>query len=74
VPEEGWLVPMQVMNFSEFPASELLTRRLVELELHHADLGAGYGPADWPASLATLDLPEPMKSQRRDRITGTLET
>jgi maleylpyruvate isomerase len=50
VPEEGWRVPMQVMNFPEFPASELLTRRLVELELHHTDLGAGYGPADWPAA------------------------
>jgi hypothetical protein len=46
----------------------LLTRRLVEVELHHCDLGIGYGPADWPAAFAAMDLAEPMRSQRRDRL------
>jgi maleylpyruvate isomerase len=45
----------------------LLTRRLVEVELHHTDLGSGYRRADWPAAFAAMDLPEPMRSQRADR-------
>jgi len=46
----------------------VLTRRLVEVELHHADLGSGYTPADWPASFAGLGLPEPMRGQRDSRL------
>ena len=34
----------------------------------HCDLGAGYGPADWPATFATMELAEPMRSQRQDRL------
>jgi hypothetical protein len=36
--------------------------------LHHADLGAGYGPGDWPAEFTAMDLPEPMRTQRRERL------
>ena len=50
------------------PAAQLLTRRLVEVELHHCDLGAGYGPDDWPAAFADTELAEPMRSQRQDRL------
>jgi maleylpyruvate isomerase len=49
------------------PAAELLERRLVELELHHTDLDAGYGPGDWPRSFAERELAEPMSSQRTER-------
>jgi maleylpyruvate isomerase len=68
LPEAAWLVPVQMLDSGAFPAAELLTRRLVEVELHHADLGAGYGPADWPAAFTALELGEPMASQRRDRL------
>jgi maleylpyruvate isomerase len=68
LPEPGWLVPVQMLDSGPFPAGQLLTRRLVEVELHHADLGAGYGPADWPAAFTALELAEPMASQRRDRL------
>jgi hypothetical protein len=51
-----------------FPAAELLTRRLVEVELHHCDLGAGYGPGDWPAVFADMELAEPKRSWRQDRL------
>ena len=51
-----------------FPAAGLLTRRLVEVELHHCDLGAGYGPGDWPATFAAMELAEPMRSLREDRL------
>jgi maleylpyruvate isomerase len=54
--------------------SQLLTRRLVEVELHHCDLDAGYGPADWPAGFAAMDLPEPMRSLRRDRLARAGDT
>jgi maleylpyruvate isomerase len=68
VPSDGWRTQVRVLDYSSFPAAQLLLRRLVEVELHHTDLGAGYAPADWPARFTTLDLPEPMQSQRRDRI------
>jgi maleylpyruvate isomerase len=70
MPDHAWQVTVDVLNYASFPASQILTRRLVELELHHTDLGAGYTPADWPHSFAALDLPEPMLSQRQDRIAG----
>jgi maleylpyruvate isomerase len=68
LPDEAWRVPVRVLGSAPFPAAGLLTRRLAEVELHHCDLGAGYGPADWPAAFATLDLGEPMRSQRQDRL------
>jgi maleylpyruvate isomerase len=51
----------------DFPAEEVLVRRLVELELHHVDLDIGYGPADWPPLFAGLELPEPLHTWREDR-------
>ncbi len=30
------------------PAWFTLHRRLIEVEVHHVDLGAGYRPQDWP--------------------------
>ena len=68
LPDEAWQVRVRVLDSAPFPAAEVLTRRLVEVELHHCDLGAGYGPADWPAAFASMDLAEPMRSQRRDRL------
>ncbi len=63
----AWAVPVHLLDGQEFPAALVLTRRLVEVELHHTDLGAGYRRADWPAAFAAMDLPEPMRSQRADR-------
>jgi maleylpyruvate isomerase len=68
LPNEGWQVPVRILDSAPFPAAQLPTRRLVEVELHHCDLGAGYGPADWPAAFASLELAEPMRSQRQDRL------
>ena len=70
LPDEAWQVRVRVLDSAPFPAAEVLTRRLVEVELHHCDLGAGYGPADWPAAFASMDLAEPMLSQRRDRLSS----
>jgi maleylpyruvate isomerase len=68
LPDEAWLVQLRILDSVPFPAAQILTRRLVELELHHCDLGAGYGPADWPAAFTAMELAEPMRSQRQDRL------
>jgi maleylpyruvate isomerase len=71
LPDDGWQVPVRILDSAAFPAAQLLTRRLVEVELHHCDLGAGYTPADWPAVFAAMELAEPMCSQRADRLNST---
>ncbi len=68
LPDAAWGVTLQVPGSASFPAHELLIRRLVEVELHHVDLGTGYAPADWPAAFAAMELAEPMRSQRDDRV------
>ena len=68
LPDDAWEFPVRIMDSEPFPAALVLTRRLVEVELHHGDLGTGYGPADWPAAFVTMDLPEPMRSLRQDRL------
>lgn len=65
--EEAWRVSVQVLGGAAFPAAQLLDRRLVEVELHHTDLGAGYGAGQWPDEFAQMFLSEPMKSQRDNR-------
>ena len=50
LPVQAWQVRVRVLGSAPFPAAGLLTRRLVEVELHHCDLAAGYGPADWAAA------------------------
>jgi len=68
LPDQAWQVRLRVLDSAPFPAAELLTRRLVEVELHHCDLAVGYSPADWPTAFATMELTEPMRSQRLDRL------
>ncbi len=74
LPDEKWQVPVRGLGSASFPAAQLLIRRLVEVELHHCDLGAGYGPADWPAAFAAMELPEPLHSQREDRLGYTAQS
>jgi maleylpyruvate isomerase len=68
LPDGAWQIPVRILNFEPFPAGQLLIRRLVEVELHHCDLGIGYGHAKWPTAFAAMDLAEPMRSQREDRF------
>jgi maleylpyruvate isomerase len=71
LPGERWRDPVLIPGAASFPAADLLVRRLVEVELHHCDLGAGYAPADWPPAFAAMELAEPMRSQRADRLSST---
>jgi maleylpyruvate isomerase len=68
LPDAAWQFPVRVLDSALFPAAELLTRRLAEVELHHCDLDTSYGPADWSAAFTSLDLPEPLRAQRQDRL------
>ena len=69
LPDEGWQVPVRMLEEGDvFPAAELLTRRLAEVELHHCDLGIGYGHDQWSAAFAAMELDEPMRSQRTERL------
>ena len=73
LPGQAWARPVRILDSAPFPAAQLLTRRLVEVELHHCDLAAGYGPADWPAAFASMELAEPMRTQRQDRLSRPQE-
>ena len=68
LPDQAWDYQVRVPGLDPFPAGQLLIRRLVEVELHHCDLGLAYTPAHWPPAFAALDLAEPMRSQRADRL------
>jgi maleylpyruvate isomerase len=68
LPDDAWRFPVRLRDSGPFPAGRLLTLRLVEVELHHCDLGTGYGPGDWPAAFAAMELAEPMRSLREDRL------
>ncbi|WP_207400977.1 maleylpyruvate isomerase family mycothiol-dependent enzyme [Actinomadura roseirufa] len=48
LPEEAWSAPVQAMMGWTHPAWYTVLRRWHEVEAHHVDLAAGYGPADWP--------------------------
>jgi maleylpyruvate isomerase len=73
LPDQAWAHPVRVPGSAPFPAAQLLTRRLVEVELHHCDLAAGYSPADWPDSFASLELDETMRTQRQERLSRPQE-
>lgn len=58
VPEDRWDTVLERTPGSPrtFRAADVPTMRLLEVEIHHADLGVGYGPATWPAEVAVLVL------------------
>ncbi len=68
LPDEAWRYQVRVLDCPRFPASQLLIRRLAEVELHHCDLGIGYGHDQWSAVFAAMELDEPMRSQRAERL------
>jgi maleylpyruvate isomerase len=42
--------------FGPVPIADIPFRRWREVEVHHADLGLGYGPAQWPPEYVRLEL------------------
>ena len=47
----------ELRGHDSWPATASTTRRLREVEVHHADLGLGYEPADWPEEYIEWELP-----------------
>jgi len=68
LPDAAWRYQVQILDSLRFPATQLLARRLAEVELHHCDLGIGYGHDQWSAVFGTMELDEPMRSQRTERL------
>jgi len=68
LPDTAWRYQVQMLDSPRFPATQLLARRLAEVELHHCDLGIGYGHDQWSAVFGTMELDEPMRSQRTERL------
>ena len=54
---EVWDRPTVGVGGDQSPASFLAFSRWREVEVHHVDLGLGYGVADWPPGLVELWLP-----------------
>ena len=52
---EQWEVPVRTLSSDRFfPARDVLKSRRTEVEVHHADLGAGYSPAEWPEDFVRM--------------------
>jgi maleylpyruvate isomerase len=56
LPDTAWAAHVGGAPGSTHPAWYTLWRRLMEVELHHVDLGVGYAAADWPELFATYCL------------------
>lgn len=56
MPEEAWSGRFERTRGAgaHLPVAAVPLMRLRELEIHHADLGAGYGPADWSTRFGAL--------------------
>jgi maleylpyruvate isomerase len=52
----AWATQVTMRSGRVIAAAEIPWRRLVELRLHHVDLGVGYGTADLPADFAAREL------------------
>jgi maleylpyruvate isomerase len=55
MPEEAWQGTVERTPGSDvtFPAAQVPAKRLSEVEIHHADLDAGYDRTMWPEEFAT---------------------
>lgn len=51
MPAAAWTRVLDFRGTSE-PAARVVWRRLREVEVHHVDLAAGYGPGDWPEAFS----------------------
>jgi maleylpyruvate isomerase len=55
VPPGGWGARIErTPGGRTFVAAEAPTKRLLEVEFHHADLATSYSPADWSPEFAVL--------------------
>jgi len=58
LPAAAWATEVRFPSGTAAPAARIVWSRLCEVEIHHVDLDAGYGPADWPPGFAKRLLHE----------------
>ena len=58
IPPTAWTNEVTLISGAVLPAHRIVWMRVCEVEIHHVDLDAGYGPADWPAGFARRLLHE----------------
>ena len=71
LPDQAWEVRVQVPGLASFPAAELLTRRLVEVELHHCDLATAGKTIVYRAPWTSASLnrtPAPCLGEHNDYV------
>lgn len=72
MPDHGWEQAVRLGaagRGDSVPGRRVLWLRLRELEIHHADLDAGYGPADWPDGFVRRAMDETVRAfGRRDDV------
>ncbi|MEV8637825.1 maleylpyruvate isomerase family mycothiol-dependent enzyme [Streptosporangium sp. NPDC051023] len=66
LPSARWSAAVSGTRPPIHPAWYVLARRLREVEVHHADLGTGYEPADWPETFVRRELHDAMVCWPRD--------
>jgi maleylpyruvate isomerase len=69
LPEQAWRAPVGGPRPPSHPAWYILVRRLRELGMHHADLGTGYGPQDWPEVFVRRELHDCLRTWPYDLST-----
>lgn len=52
MPPKAWAAQVELGSGTVVPAARVVWARLCEVEVHHVDLDAGYGPADWAPGFA----------------------
>ncbi|WP_040793934.1 maleylpyruvate isomerase family mycothiol-dependent enzyme [Nocardia higoensis] len=56
-PAQSWSATVRTRQGNPVHASGIARMRLLEVEIHHVDLAAGYTIDDWPARFVTDELP-----------------
>jgi maleylpyruvate isomerase len=52
MPAQAWTSMVETTSGRQLSAAQFMWFRLREVEIHHVDLDAGYGPDDWPDAFA----------------------
>lgn len=68
LPDHAWTAEVRVGPAGAgqtIPARRVMWMRLMEVEVHHVDLAAGYSPADWPEPFVHRVLAETLGTFRR---------
>ena len=73
LPGDVWQRPTRSSG-GERPLAAGVLSRWTEVEVHHADLDVGYGPADWPAEYVAAVLPGVVSGLPRRATTPPAET